>query len=293
MTDYAALRALGEAIAGSVATVAAAAVPSMPGSDPSTLELLIALDDALSRVDELVAQVPVVVDAALAGPAVARTLDRKSAALAVAAEQVACARRTYDNLRATEEELVALGAEHEQITRRLAELDRLRALSAELPALREQQRELLGRNAALIAATEQAEQAMFEAAESVVVLSTQCQELLAEKTCAAVDELRVLEARWSDLNRDYLEAEKKVDVLRDEHRVRTAALAAHCEVDQDLLARLSRVALSGSADSGVLSGVGETLADAQSLLESVDQGLGRALVRYDEIRTSARAELAW
>ncbi|MGW6698223.1 hypothetical protein [Nocardia sp. NPDC055049] len=290
MTDYATLQALGKAIAGSAATMAAVvtASASVSGSDPSTLDLLIAVDDALSRVDELVEQIPVLVDAVLAGPAVARTLDRKTAALTEAAERVAGARRTYDTLRSTEDELVALGAEHERITRRLAELDRLRALSAELPALREQQQKLLGRNEALIADTERAEQAVLDAAENVVVLSAQCQALLTERASAAIDELRVLEARWADLNREYLEAERKVDVLRGEHRVRTAALAAHCDVDRDLLARLSRV-----ADAGVLAGVGETLADAQSLLESADQGLGRALIRYDEIRAGTRAELSW
>ncbi|MEV0544353.1 hypothetical protein [Nocardia salmonicida] len=290
MTDYAAVHAMKRAIADSVAVLTTVTTDgaTRPGTSAAALDLLIAVDDAFSGVDDLVERIPALLDAAEAGPSVAHALDRKRTALIAAAADVAKARRTLDELSETEAELVAASAEHEAISRRSRELDRLRSLARELPALRAQQQTLAGRDAALIAAADHTEQTLLDVAEHVIELTVAQQRLLRERTSMALEELRTLEAVWGEVNDAYQLAQAKVATLRAEHQARTAELAAHRAVDQDLLARLSRV-----ADSDVLNGVDETLSTAHVLLASADEGLSAALTRYDKIKATARTELPW
>jgi hypothetical protein len=78
-----------------------------------------------------------------------------------------------------------------------------------------------------------------------------------------------------------------------------AALRAHAEVDSDLLRRLAHIQhdlVDRSAPvryGSVLDEVGAALSDGQALLESVDEALGAALRRYDEIGATEHTARKW
>ncbi|KAF0845289.1 hypothetical protein [Nocardia caishijiensis] len=290
---YAAIYALRHSIDWSAATIddvlaGRPAEARAEGADQSTLELLIALDDALAKVRDLGDRVPVLTRAALSGAEVAQVLSGRIDVLGAVSEQLARARDEFDELAETEAELTRAGAEYQRISDRIAELDRLRELAAELPALREQQRALLGREAELIVATDEIERDLVAASTRVITLTEAEQERLSARLGQLLGQVRNAETTGAATVERCQRAREEIDALRAEHTGRVAELSAHAEVSKQLLEQLD-----GVADETALDRVGALLTEAGDLLRRVDDGLGTALRRYDEVRARDHQVTTW
>lgn len=300
----AALRILRYAIEWSAATVSSALTDrsTRPGDDIATLELVIAVDDALEAAEDLAVVTPQLAQHALAGVAVAEHLERQTAALARASQATTVARHDREALAAVEAELKAEAAEHERLTGAITEWDRLRELSAALPAIREQHDRLQHRREAILDETAAAEHELMETAETVVLLRAETVARLSDRTRAALHELEVAESGWAALARQHAQASEKTEQLRHAHEARTAELLAHADIDRDLIGRLIQAADSPVFDKehqlaltrirdNLVGEVHHQLDRAELLLNQVDRGLAAALRRYEEIGAAERHEL--
>lgn len=288
---FPAVRALGQAIDWSAAIIADALAhrtPHRDSADQSTLDLLIALDDALDRVSDLTDRLPALASAAMSGGEVAEILARRTDALRARTAELATARADFARVADTEAELMAAGAEYEQIEVRIAELNRLRALAAELPALREQQRALVGREADLIVATDELERDMASTSTRVLTLAQDQQTRLSAHLTALLAQIEAVEIGNAATANHCAQARAQAQTLRDDHAERVAELSVHADISKQLLDQLS-----GVADTSALERVEALVTEAADLLRRVDSGLGTALRRYDELRTRDHQVLTW
>ncbi|WP_067447167.1 hypothetical protein [Nocardia alba] len=289
--QFPAVRALGQAIDWSAATIAdalARRTPHRDSADQSALDLLIALDDVLDRVSDLTDRLPALASAAMSGGEVAEILARRTDALSARTAELATARADFARVADTEAELAAAGAEYEQIEVRITELNRLRALAAELPALREQQRALLGKEADLIVATDELERDMASTSTRVLTLAQDQQTRLSSHLTALLAQIQAVEIGNAATANHCAQARARAQTLRDDHAARVAELSIHADISKQLLDQLS-----GVADTSALERVETLVTEAADLLRRVDSGLGTALRRYDELRTRDHQVLTW
>src|SRR5262249_16631263 len=141
--------------------------------------------------------------------------------------------------------LRACGEEHDQILRKIDELQRLKRLHDALPTVREQHRTLTRRLEAMVSPVEEAEQALLDTADKVIVLRDEHLDDLDERTRQLLAKLKRSELEWATRKRRYAEEEEKLLEKRAEYeKLRTeqdgwlAALNQHAEIDRDLLDRL-------------------------------------------------------
>ena len=259
-----------------------------------TLELVIALDDALSQVDGLLELVPALAEAGVAGGPVTRYLAQQSSALTEFAERVATARREHEELAEIETRLRADEAEHERLSARLADLHRMRELSDGLHELRAQEQELANRLARMLTPVADAEQALLDTANQVVTLSAERLALLGEHTRTVLETLRRSEAEWADETRAHAKAERELcdqraefDKLRVARDVRLAQISAHTAINRTVVERL---AVTGAT---ALEAAGGMLAEIQAGLDRLDGALAEAMTRHDELLAQEREVLSW
>lgn len=291
------IRALGYALAWAAGAVSRtlASPPAVPGSDAGGVELLLAIDDALKHVPDMVDQISLAVQSALAGTPVADYLNQRITALAVASESVQAARRDHDALRAVEAEIVNAQTEHDRLSARVAELRRFRKLADSLPELRQQHDQLTRRHDTLLAETEQAERALLATAGDVLVLDTDRLGLLETRTREALARLVECEARaveedrkFTDASRRRAEVEERLNGLKTLHSDTMSALRARADIDRDLLARLGR-----ATDGNGLSEAQGQLAAAETLLDQVGDALSAAMRRHDGLNSENRGVIEW
>ncbi|MFD6397566.1 hypothetical protein [Nocardia sp. NPDC060249] len=285
------VRALGQAIDWSAVTIADALAHRThhcDSADQSTLDLLIALDDALDRVGDLTDRLPALASAAMSGAEVAEVLARRTDELRARTAELATARSDFARVAETEAELMAAGAEYERITDRIAELNRLRALAAELPALREQQQALLGKEADLIVATDELERDLASTSTRVLTLAQDQQARLSSHLAELLAQIQAVEIGNAAAANQCAQARAEAQTLRDDHAKRVAELSIHAEISKQLLDQLS-----GVTDTSALRRVEALVTEAGDLLRRVDSGLGAALRRYDEFRARDHQVLTW
>ncbi|GGS54771.1 hypothetical protein [Actinokineospora fastidiosa] len=289
----AALTVLRHAMAWASTAIGTAVSP--PPGDTEALELVIALDDALTEADALVDGVPALVDAAVAGVAVADHLDTQARRLAELADRVAVARRERDALSAVSAELTACGAEHERIEAELANLRRLRRLADALPDIRAERDRLAARVRELTSETADAEKALADTAETAVRLSEQQLADLDTRARELLEKLRGTETAWAELRERMADDDARLRAkdaeyakLRAERADQVAALRAHAAIDADLAERLSS-ATEGSLPDRVRT----MLSDAQMMIDEVDAALGDTLARYDRFVEDHSKVLPW
>lgn len=259
-----------------------------------TLDLVMALDDALSQVDGLLALVPALAEAGVVGGPVTRYLRRQSAALTEFAGHVAAARREHEELAEVETRLLADEAEHERLVTRLVELRRMRDLAEGLPELRAQEQELAGRLERMLTPVAEAEQALLDTANQVVTLSAERLALLGDRTRTVLETLRRGEAEWADETRTHENAERELgaqraefDKLRAARDIRLAQLSAHSAINRDLVERL------GPTNATALETAGGMLAEVEAVLDRLDGALADAVTRHDELLAKEREVLSW
>ncbi|MCP2167289.1 coiled-coil domain-containing protein [Goodfellowiella coeruleoviolacea] len=264
-------------------------------TDPAAVELVIAVDDALTEVDELVRQVPDVAEAGVAGTPVTEYLNQQAEALAELADRVAVTRREHEALFAVEAELRACGAEHDEIQRHVAELHRLERLARDLPAIRDQRDSLARRLATMRSPVAEAEDALAATAHEVLVLREELLANLDTRTQELLRQVRDVEARWADQRRRLAEDESRLrDKVAEYEKLRTErdgllrAAAAHAEIDRDLVDRLAAV-----REGGPLDKVRAMLSDVRTTLDTVDSALADALARHDRFAEEHRRVLPW
>lgn len=287
---HAALQVLRHAIAWAGRAIA---TPVRNGDGPLAIELVIALDDALEQVDDLLAQVPALAEQGVAGAPVTEYLERQAQALAEISDQIAVARREHEALFAMEAELRASKEEHGRIQQRIDELQRLDRLEKSLPELREQHQRLARQLEAMITPVAAAEQALVDLAEQIVTLSTERRQDLAKRTNELLAEVSESEQRWAESMRQHADAEERLatlgkdyEELREELERRLAALRIHARIDEELQERLGAAGESVDQVRGIL-------AETDGTLERVEQALGEALERYDRFVEQHRAVLPW
>lgn len=259
-----------------------------------TLELVMALDDALSQVDGLLSLVPALAAAGVAGGPVTRYLAEQSSALTEFAKRVATARREHEELAEIETRLRADEAEHERLTARLADLRRMRDLSGGLDALHAQEQDLTNRLALMLTPVADAEQALLDTANQVVTLSAQRLALLGEQTRAVLETLRRSEAEWADETRAHAQAERELhdrreefDKLRVARDVRLSQLSMHTAINRKVVERLA------VTDATALEAAGGMLAEIEAGLDRLDGALAEAVTRHDELLAEEREVLSW
>ncbi|MGV9680898.1 hypothetical protein ACWDSJ_36985 [Nocardia sp. NPDC003482] len=292
------LRVLQYAIEWSAATVAAALADAE--ADSAAVEVVIALDDALGGVDQLVGNVTALADTALIGEPVRVYLEEKVTALTVLSEQLTLARLELQSAEEAADELAASSVEYERLSSRLGELSRLRELSEALPEVREQYDRLIQHHDAMIDETAEAEQALRDTAEQLVTLSTQRRATLDERTRAALEQIQRGESDRIAAAQRCADAATELAQLRDLHASRIAALQAYASANNEVLQRLIRIdddadgnESIGQRDGSVLETARRILGQVQSSLERVDGELGRALKDYDEATQAHRKVIPW
>lgn len=286
----AALRILQHAFDWAAMTVvdALARTSGEPGTDLATLELVIALDEALEPVSQLTDRVPALTEQALAGGPVREHLQTRLGALTDLGEQIVVIRHEYEALEAVEAELLAAATEHERLSAQLADVERLRKLADALPELRSQHDSLTRRHGTMLTDAADAEQALLDTAGEVLLLSVERQTLLSERLRIALSELQTAESEWATTLGEYTRAQTKVGTLRNEHHSRAIALDAHAGIDRDLLQRLSH-----TLDHDVLHYLRDELDALVTRLEHIEDALGTALRQYDALTRSENQTLPW
>jgi hypothetical protein len=286
-----ALRVLRHAIAWSTAAVSAGG--DEPAGEP--IELVIALDDALTQVDGLLERVPVIAEQGVAGVPVTTYLRRQAQALAELSDRVAVARQEHEALLSLETELRACAEEHDRTLARVAELKRLERLAESLPAIREQRDRLARRLALKVDPDEGAEQALVDTADEVVTLGAELLADLGERTRDLLDRLAEQERRWAEEKQRYAEEEARLtrmradyDKLAEEREKMVASLKVHAQIDDDLLNRLPSAGAGTSVER-----VRSALAEAQRIVDDVDRALADALEHHDRFLEENRRVLPW
>lgn len=290
---HSALRALRHALQWSAQAIGDVA-PADSG-DPTAIELVMALDDALSEVAGLVARAPALTEAAMAGPSVREYLDQRGDALTELARRIAVARQEHDELAAIEAQLRDGAEEHQRLVERIDELRRLRRLHDELPALREQQAALATAAEAMTGPVGETMQALRDTSEHLVTLDAERQADLDARTRELLATLARAQQQFAELTRQHTATEAQLhdkhdeyEKLRDEHANWLPALNQLVEIDADLRDRLA-----AARDETTLDRVHGMLTRAQTVLDDVDAALGVALRRYDEVLDKSREVLPW
>ncbi|MBB5152861.1 hypothetical protein [Saccharopolyspora phatthalungensis] len=288
-----ALRALRHALAWSACAVGSA--QRIEVTDPAAIELVIALDDAFAEVDGLLEQVPGLAEAAVAGVEVTEYLNRQAGTLTNLADLITVARREHEALASVEAELRESGEEHTRILGEIDELRRLERLRDALPALREQHESLNRRLEAMVSPVAEAERALYETADKVVLLSAERLADLDERIQQVLAKLQRSEADWAEQDRLRADAETKLrqknaeyEKLRTEREGVLAALRQHAEIDGDLLDRIA-----AARDGTALDRVRSVVTDIKASLDQVDAALRDALDRYVRFVEENRKVLPW
>jgi chromosome segregation ATPase len=297
---HAALRALRHAMAWSVSAVSSAPVPQ--ATDPAAIELVLALDDALTQVDGLVAHVPALAEASMAGLPVTEYLSRQAQALAELADRVAVARREHEALAAVHAELLASSQEHDSISRELDELRRLQRLADALPELHEQRASLARRIEAMSSPIDDvraAEQALLDTADTVVTLGAQRQADLNERVQELLATAARTEVDWAARQRQHADVEARLRETRTEYEKLDSqregwleVLRQHAEIDEDLFERLTAVR-DDAGDGTATERVHTLLADVEVVLDKVDNALRDMLERHRQVADDNHRVLPW
>lgn len=265
------------------------------------LEAVLALDDALGRIDGLRACIPALTDAAIVGQPVADQLNRQIETLDALVDRTKVIRRDHEALRANEQRLRAEAADYDQLVTEVEELRRLEGLVASLPGVRAQHEDLSRRLVAMVAPAEAAERALVDTAQQIITLSTERQAHLRDRTRQVLADVSRVELAWEQEVRRH-EAEKarlsaavaRYERLRDEQAPRVAALTEYARIDQELANQLIGSGAAGEAGAEPDSdAVRAALDSAQHALESVDAGLRRALAEHDRMLATVRGLIGW
>jgi hypothetical protein len=266
------------------------------GDDTAAFECLIALDDALLPVGELIAQVPHLVKLASVGEPATNRLTAVAAELARQRDTLAAERARLAALRETLDRLAAVESERDQLRRDMQRAERALLTERELPVLRERLAELTGAVSAAEAASAAAGQAqrdeviggLLVAGRRLLELTVEQLSLLEEgndQLAVAVADV-VATAEQSLARRDQLTAEletrdREMAELKEEQEKILPALRARRQADADLVAGLAALGLASGADSSPLDYVRAELAEFERRLADAEGQL-RPLFRQHQ-----------
>jgi predicted nucleic acid-binding Zn-ribbon protein len=269
--------------------------------DPTAVEAVMLLDDALSTVGALTREVPGLLAAAELGPSVDRYLHDRMVELAELREQVARATAAHDELVRSEQELRARLAEHAKLQQKVASLRRLERLVRALEELRAQRGLLDERLAVLTQRTEGVEEAIGRGSRQLLRLTEEQRRLLAPRVREALEQATSAQAALADeedrLERDraaLASATERFEQLRSTRDERVAGLAVYAKADRDLVQALA--GLTGEAADADRPGLERALAivdGVEDRLRTVDDLLARVLDARQRDLEQDRKRLGW
>jgi hypothetical protein len=253
---------------------ARAVLDEVSADDMAAFECVVALDDALPPVSELMSQVPALVKLASAGSGVAERLKASAAELNRQRTLLAGERAGLEAARGQLARLAEIEAERERLRAEIGRAERAALIERELPALRQALAEIsaavsaagAGNGPGAGAAADPADadavvQGLIAAGRRLAGLSAEQQAILAEaggqlateaaEAAAAVERAR---ARRDELAAELQAREQEAAELRAEEERVLPGLRARCQADAELAAALAAPGTAFGAAPGAAPG---------------------------------------
>ena len=284
------LEALGRAAAQAARTVLA----EVGDDDAAAFECVVALDESLLRVAELLARVPDLLRIASPGNVVSNRLAAAEAEFSRQQSALAAELRQLKAARDLEKRAAEVEAERDRLRDHIERLERSRLVEQELPGLRARRAELeTAVSQASVQEGDEVLRGLSAAARLLLELTEEQRSLLeagngrlAPDVAAAAEAAARELARRDELTAELAAREKEAEQMLAEQQRMLPGLQAVQRADRDLLAGLDAGGLpAGESAAGrvrdELDEIERRIADAEDLLKPLLQQYSRA---YEEAR---------
>lgn len=264
---------------------ATAATPTQLNDRIDALDCLFELEPALMAGSAYLATLPDLIEQAMPGETLARTLEQQRTTLEKAAHELAQVRTALDLHQRHEAQIQAQIAERGSLEARLAELERQSRLAEEVEILRQHVTTVEQHRSTAEHDVEHLEGRLHQDAQALIGLLDQHLAHLREHTRASLHQASVLET-------DLQQVVTEWQAARDRYQGLETVLADHRDV----------LRLYQEADHAVAQALGGTLPDVQTaqdllnrvqqFLEQADQILAHALEARDRANHVSRLHVA-
>lgn len=284
------LEALGHAADWAAQTILAA----VGDDDTAAFECVIALDEVLPRVAELLGTMPDLIRIASPGETASARLAAAEAEFARQQAALAEERGRLESARHLEQRASELETERERLRERIEQLERSHLIERELPVLRARRAELEAAVSYAAASTgEEVVQALDKAARQLLELTEEQTSLIAAESsqlvpdvAAGASSLARETARRDELAAELAERERDAEQLRVEQQHMLPGLQARRQADRDVLDGIDVGGLPAGTSAGErvraeLAKIEQRLVDVEGLLRPLLQQHARA---YEEAR---------
>lgn len=268
--------------------------------DVAALECVIALDDALPSVGELMGQVPELVMLASAGSSVGNKLIASAAKLKRQRDALTAERAALESVRDLSARLAEVEAERERLRGEIERAERTARIERELPALRQTLAELTAAVSAADGGAASADavlQGLIAAGRRLAGLTEEQRLILDldnEKVAAkVVDVTAVVEqalARRGELAAELETRDREADELRAAEEKTLPGLRARRQADAELVAALLTVESAGqqAAPLSALERIQAEFAELEQRVDSVEGRLTPLLRQHQRAYEEAR-----
>jgi|SRR5450755_597580 hypothetical protein len=289
------LEALGYAADWAAQTV----LPAVGDDDAAAFECVVALDEALPKVDELLRRLPDLIRIASPGQAVSGRLAAAEAEFTRHRTALADERGRLEAARHLEQRAAELEMERARLRERIGQLERSHLIERELPALQTWQAELEAVVSHAAAATgeelvrtlEAGARRLLELTEEQASLIAADNGRLVSDVAAAADSLARELARRDELAAELADREREAAQLQTEQQRILPGLQARQQADVDLLTGLDMGGLPpGTPAAGR---VRAQLAEIEQRITEVEASLKPLLKRHAQAYEEARQIRSW